>query len=176
MKIIFFSDIHGITTNLEKLKEIISSGNFDKIIVLGDLFDYSFQEESIRIAQFLSTYRNKLLIMRGNCDSLFHIEKSSLEFTEDISLLTVDGIDFYLTHGNRYRYSHNDIFTNGVMIYGHEHIPYIKREQDMIYINTGSLSLPRNEIGPTYAIYEKRTFTIYSIIDDRIVDRITIPK
>lgn len=174
MKMIFFSDIHGITTNLEKLKKIIVNGNFDKIIVLGDVFDYSFSEKSREIENFLKRYQEKLIVMKGNCDSLDHIEKSSLSFTYDIALLTVDKIDIYFTHGNRYHKDNNPIFTNGVMVYGHEHIPYIQKEGDMIYLNTGSISLPRNEKGPTYTIYENRCFTIYSILDDRVVDSVSL--
>lgn len=174
MKMIFFSDIHGKTTNLEKLEKIIVNGNFDKIIVLGDVFDYTFSEESKKIEEFLKRYQRKLIIMKGNCDFLGHIEKSSLSFTYDIALLTVDKIDIYFTHGNRYHKDNNPIFTNGVMVYGHEHIPYIQKEGDMIYLNTGSISLPRNEEGPTYTTYENRCFTIYSILDGRVVDSISI--
>lgn len=174
MKIIFFSDIHGKTTHLDKLENIIENANFDKIIVLGDIFDYSFSDESRKVEEFLKRYQEKLIIMKGNCDRIDHIEKSSLTFTYDIVLLTVDKIDIYLTHGNRYHKDNNSTFTNGVMVYGHEHIPYIRKEEDMIYLNTGSLSLPRDEKGPTYIIYEDRCFTIYSILDGRVVDSISL--
>lgn len=56
--------------------------------------------------------------MRGNCDSLKDIEKSLFLVLEYISFIHVDNIDIYS----------NDTFTNGIMIYGHEHIPYIKIE------------------------------------------------
>ena len=42
----------------------------------------------------------------------------------------------------------------------------------MIYINVGSISLPRNDIA-TYAIYENRQFFIYGI-DGKIVEEIKI--
>ena len=54
------------------------------------------------------------------------------------------------------------------MVYGHEHIPYIYKEPDMIYINTGSISLPRNNEPPTFTIYENKKFTIYSIDLEKI--------
>lgn len=174
MKIIFFSDIHGRTTYLEKLENIIVDGNFDKIIVLGDLFDYYFNEESKKVEKFLKQFQKKLIIMRGNCDYLNHIEKSSLLFTYDIALITVDAIDIYLTHGNKYHKTNNSIFMNGVMVYGHEHIPYIIKEEDMIYLNTGSISLPRNKKEATYTIYENRCFTIYSILDGKVIDSISL--
>ena len=38
MKILFISDIHGSTKNLDKIENIIKKENFDKIVVLGDLY------------------------------------------------------------------------------------------------------------------------------------------
>ena len=38
----------------------------------------------------------------------------------------------------------------------------------MIYINVGSISLPRNNYPPTYAIYENKTIVIYDINDNII--------
>lgn len=38
----------------------------------------------------------------------------------------------------------------------------------MIYINVGSISLPRNNNNPTYAIYKNKNITIYDINDNKI--------
>ena len=50
----------------------------------------------------------------------------------------------------------------------------IKKEPDMIYINTGSVSLPRNELGPSYTIYENKKFIIYSLIDNSVISSIEL--
>ena len=44
---------------------------------------------------------------------------------------------------------------------------------DMTYINVGSISLPRNNYAPTYAIYENKTITIYDI-NDNIIENINL--
>lgn len=36
MKILFFSDVHGITTNLDKIEESIEKLNPDYVVALGD--------------------------------------------------------------------------------------------------------------------------------------------
>ena len=46
MRILFISDIHGITTNLDKIKDIYNKGNFDKMVVLGDLYYAGFNGNS----------------------------------------------------------------------------------------------------------------------------------
>ena len=43
----------------------------------------------------------------------------------------------------------------------------------MIYINVGSISLPRDNNKPTYMIYENKKFTIYDI-EDKIIDSIEL--
>ena len=58
-------------------------------------------------------------------------------------------------------------------MYGHEHIPYIKQELDMTYINVGSISLPRDGNPPTFMIYENKKFTIYDI-DKNVINSITV--
>ena len=57
----------------------------------------------------------------------------------------------------------NKGFNKGILVYGHEHIPYIEKKDNMIYINVGSISLPRDGNDPTYMIYENKEFTIYDI-------------
>ena len=55
----------------------------------------------------------------------------------------------------------------GVLVYGHEHIRYIKKN------NVGAISLPRCDNKPTYVIYENKKFTIYDI-DRNIFDSIEL--
>ena len=43
----------------------------------------------------------------------------------------------------------------------------------MIYINVGSISLPRDGNKPTYTIYENKKFTIYDI-DGNVIDSIEV--
>ena len=38
MKILFISDIHGISKNLDKIRVLINENNFDKIVNLGDSY------------------------------------------------------------------------------------------------------------------------------------------
>ena len=48
----------------------------------------------------------------------------------------------------------------------------IKQDDKMIFINVGSISLPKNDVA-TYAIYENKQFIIYDIIGN-IVDSINL--
>lgn len=180
MKILFMSDIHGITNNLDYIKKLDGKEQFDKVVVLGDLYyagptyDNSFEVNSMEVKDFLMGFKDRLICMRGNCDSDVDIKSSDFPICTNLSLLHVDGIDIYLTHGDEYsKYKNRKFDRQGVLVYGHEHIPYIETIDDMTYICVGSISLPRSGNEPSYMIYENKKFTIYSI-DGEIIDFIDI--
>ena len=180
MKIIFISDIHGIYDNLTIIEKKIKEEAIDKIVVLGDLYylgpNFNNQKEVNiqKVKEFLTNHKENLICMKGNCDSDVDIKCSDFPICTNLSLVCVDNINIYLTHGNEYNIEKNNKFHNqGVLVYGHEHIPYIKKIDNMIYINVGSISLPRDNNLPTYMIYENRKFTIYNI-SGRIISEIEI--
>lgn len=164
MKLLMISDIHGISKNVKTLEEKVRLKDFDYMVILGDLFSsaYSKEEDERVIIEFLNKYKGKLIVVKGNCDRPSNILKIPVN-VEDVQYLKVDQYDFYFTHGNIYNYDRNDTFSNGILVYGHEHVPYIKKDSDMIYLNTGSLSLPRDDYGKTFAIYENKVLKIYQL-------------
>lgn len=181
MKILFISDVHGSTKNLDKIENIIKKENFDKIVVLGDLYyqgptnnDYEFIS-SITVKDFLTKYKDKLIALKGNCDSDVDIKSSDFPICQDLALISTDNIDIYLTHGNEYNINKNKKFIGkkGVLIYGHEHIPYIKKENEMTYVCVGSVSFPKQNNNATYAIYENKEITIFSI-EGEVVEKVKI--
>lgn len=180
MKILFFSDIHGITDNLHFIEEKVNELNIDKIVCLGDLYyagptyndDHNVDGNSV--LAFLSQYKNRLICMRGNCDSEVDIKISDFPICEKISMINVDGIDIYLTHGHEYNIDKKEKLAEGsVLIYGHKHTPCIEKDNNIICICVGSISLPKNKSNPSYAIYENKTVTLYDIYDD-VIDSISI--
>ena len=181
MKILFLSDIHGICNNLEYIDKIIQTEKINKLVVLGDLYycdsiynnDDRYIVDKKIVGQFLSKYRNILICMRGNCDSDIEVKISNFPICNSLGIIYVDNIPIYITHGNEYNKYNNTKITNSVLVYGHEHIPYIENHNNMLYINVGSISLPRNNNKPTYMIYQNKEFTIYDI-DNNIVNKCKI--
>lgn len=180
MKLLFISDIHGITNNLEYITSLDSKENFDKVVVLGDLYyagftyDNEFEVNSLIVKDFLMNFKDRLICMRGNCDSDVDVKSSDFPICSNLSLLYVDSLDIYLSHGDEYsKYKNRKFDRKGVLVYGHEHIPYIEEIDDMVYICVGSISLPRSGSRPSYMIYENGKFIIYDI-DREIVDFIEV--
>lgn len=180
MKILVFSDIHGISDNLNYIKELDEKENFDKIVVLGDLYyagptyDNSKQTKSMEVKDFLTNYQERLICMQGNCDSAVDIKASDFPICTTISLICVDGLDIYLTHGNEYSIKKDRKFQRkGILIYGHEHHPFIEKKNDMTFINVGSISLPKKDSEASFGIYEDKTFTIYGI-SGSVIEKISL--
>ena len=180
MKILFISDIHGIDNNLKRIEKIIEKEIIDQLVVLGDLYyagptyNQKYKVNSKSVKEILTKYRDKIICLKGNCDSLVDIKSSDFPICDNLALICVDGLDIYLTHGNEYNFDKNRKFNRkGILVYGHEHIPYIKKNNDMIYINAGSISLPRDGNKPTYMLYNNKKFTIYDI-DGNVIDSIVV--
>ena len=71
MKLIIISDIHGGYENILNIKKFIDEFNPDTIILLGDiLYDYHNNVSSDELADILNHYKNKIIGVQGNCDSL----------------------------------------------------------------------------------------------------------
>jgi len=167
MKIMFISDIHGIKTNLEKIKKKFLEFNCNKLVVLGDLY-YIGPRNKMKdgydiqyVKEFLESFKDKLICIRGNCDSEVDIMVSDFPIINELSMISIDEHDIYLTHGHLYNENNWNV-ENSILIYGHFHIPFIKEKDNMLFINPGSISLPKDN-NPTYIIYDYNKFTIYDI-------------
>ena len=105
MKYIVISDIHGIVDNLPLIKE--KSQDCEKIILLGDLYyaDYyhrfsnSYNKEFVE--EFLISIKDKLICIRGNCDSEEDVKKSSFPIQEGLVQISKNPLIF-ATHGHLY--------------------------------------------------------------------------
>lgn len=180
MRLLFISDIHGISTNLEYIRELDNKNKFDKIVILGDIYygGPSFYETNTQdilgVKEFINFYKDKIIAVRGNCDSDVDMKANNIVIS-DLTLINVDGIDLYLTHGNKYSNIKNERFKDksGVLLFGHKHVPFIEKEDNMIYICVGSISLPRNNSNPSYAIYENKTIILYDIFDN-VIDKVNL--
>lgn len=168
MKILFISDIHGIKTNLPKIEERFNELNCDKLVVLGDLYYIGPRNKMIEgydidfVRNFLESFKDKLICIKGNCDSEVDKMVSNFPIINELGLIATINDDLYLTHGHIYNESNwNKEYST--LIYGHLHIPFIKRIETNTYINPGSISLPKEGNPPTYLVYDEKSFTIYDI-------------
>lgn len=164
---LFISDIHGNIENLKKLE----LSKYDTIFFLGDLYGTIDGDEEVK--KFMINNQYKMVCTKGNCDYDGDYLELGIPINEYIHF-NENGLNIYCTHGNKYSLSKGNNFKDmNILIYGHEHIPYIEKLNNHTYICVGSVSKPRNSFGPTYMEYENNTFTIKNF-DNEIIKQIKI--
>jgi hypothetical protein len=151
MRIGVISDSHGKRFALDRaLKNV---GEVDLLIHLGDLCsDAAYLEKSLEVP---------VVYVRGNCDF-----SGQAPCSREIE---VEGKRIFLTHGHLYRVKWGTSYLvdfaskNGfdVVLFGHTHVPEVFWKGKTVFMNPGSVSLPRGSTGPTAGVIE--------MSDDKIV-------
>ncbi len=174
MKYIVMSDIHGSKYYMNIMRKKIDTISPDKIILLGDLYyhgprnplpkDYSPRE----VAEILNEYSKKILCCRGNCDAEVDEMISSFAF-EDNHVLEIAGKKLYFTHGHHENID-NPIDSADIMVYGHYHTGFIIKRDDKTFINSGSISLPKEGTPNSYLYIDESVIELRDL-DDNVIDK-----
>jgi len=144
MRIGVISDSHGKKFALDRALKSI--GEVDLLIHLGDLcYDAAYLEKASGVP---------VVYVRGNCDF-----SGQVPYSREIEL---DGKRVFLSHGHLYRVKWGTSYLidfaskNGfdVVLFGHTHVPEIFWEGKILFMNPGSVSLPRGNTGPTAGVLE----------------------
>ncbi len=173
MKYLVISDIHGSGYYANKINEIYEREKPDKIILLGDLYYHGPRNRltdgynPMEVAKILNKYKDIILCTRGNCDAEVDEMISEFKFEESIQL-NIEGKRFFFTHGHKYNI--DNIPKNvDILVYGHFHTGYIKEKDGVLCINTGSISLPKNNTPNSYLIIDNSKI-ILKDIKNNIID------
>ena len=174
MKLLVVSDIHGSAYYAEKIPEIFEREKADKIIVLGDLYyhgprnpltkDYS----PMKVAEILNSLKDRLEVIKGNCDAEVDEMISEFKFKEHL-LLDVNNMKVYFTHGHKNNMDNLPDEQIDMMVYGHFHIGFIVKKDGIIFANPGSISLPKDNTKNSYLILEKESIVLKDI-DGNVID------
>ena len=167
MKLMIASDLHGSAYYTEKLLQAMERQQPDKLLLLGDLLYHGPRNDLPRdyapkqVLAMLNGVKEKLLCIRGNCDT--EVDQMVLEFPilAEYALLWVDGLTVYAIHG------HKDLDAplapGTVLLCGHTHVPAIRQEQGHYYVNPGSVSIPKEGSCHGYMVLENRRLTHWAL-------------
>ena len=167
MKLFFISDIHGSLYYLKKAFENYEKEASDYIIILGDELYHGARNELPKgynpkeVAKFLNGYKEKIIAVRGNCDS--EVDEMVLEYPmmTTYSNILYNGKRLFLTHGHLYNRENLPKLSKGdVLIYGHTHVPVAEKQDDIFIINPGSISMPKEDNPNSYGVLEDDLFQI----------------
>ena len=145
MKVLIVSDTHRNEDNL--IEVLDKEKNLDLLIHCGDV-----EGAEDEIEHYAGC---KTVFVAGNNDFFSRIPRE-ME-------LQVEGMKVWVTHGHNYYVNTNPEYIRkearirnmDIVLYGHTHRPIIEKKEDLIVINPGSLTYPRQEgRRPSYAVLE----------------------
>ena len=177
MKYIVGSDIHGSLYYTNKLVEIIKKSNPDKIILLGDLYYHGprnplpLEYNPMEVSKVLNMLKDKLIVIRGNCDALVDEMISEFKFLNSFDLV-INNKRVHFNHGHLE--NKNNIPDNvDVLVYGHYHTGFIDNVKGVICINSGSITLPKENTEHSYLEICDNKICLLSL-DGKLIDSIEI--
>lgn len=161
MKLMVASDIHGSSFFCEKLIEAFKKENPDKLLLLGDLLYHGPRNDlpqgyaPKKVIEMLNSIKHDLICIKGNCES--EVDQMVLQFPimAEYAYIYIEGLTIYATHGHKYNNDNLPMISEGdILLCGHTHIPAFNKEEKYIYINPGSVSIPKENSKNSYIIIE----------------------
>ena len=175
MKIFFASDLHGSALACMQMLAQFETEKADRLILLGDLLyhgprnDLPERYQPKEVIRMLNEFTPAPLCVRGNCDA--EIDQMVLAFpimAEYALLPLAGGRCAFLTHGHLHNTQavppHN---AGDLLIHGHTHVHGVFPQGDYVYINPGSVALPKEGQPKSYMTYENGVFVIKQLEDGK---------
>ena len=146
MKVLIVSDTHGREQNLAEA--LGQTGPIDQLIHLGDV-----EGGAEHIRELAGDA--PAAIIAGNNDFFCDLPNERI--------FTLGGHRIFMTHGHGYFVHSGTLYLKrearkkgaDIVMFGHTHKPYMEEDNELLVLNPGSLSLPRQEgHRPTYIVME----------------------
>ena len=167
MKLMIASDIHGAAGYCRELLAAFDREGADRLLLLGDILyhgprnDLPDEYAPKQVLAMLNERRERLFCVRGNCDT--EVDQMVLPFPvlADYCLLESAGHLIYATHGHHFNEDHlPPLHPGDVLLHGHTHIPaWEVFGTDNLYLNPGSVSIPKAGTPHSYMTLENGVFT-----------------
>ena len=170
MKWMIASDIHGSAYYCRELLAAFEREAASKLLLLGDVLYHGPRNDLPRdyapkqVIEMLNGIKEKLLCVRGNCDT--EVDQMVLDFPvlADYAILAVGERMIYATHGHVYNEGKLPPLQKGdVLLHGHTHVPKCVEHEEYLYINPGSVSIPKENSPHGYLILEDGQLTWKSL-------------
>ena len=159
------SDLHGAAGFSKELLKAFDREAADRLLLLGDLLYHGPRNDlpegynPREVIALLNERKDRLLCVRGNCDT--EVDQMVLDFPilADYALLDVGGCRIYATHGHVFHPDHLPPLCPGdVLLYGHTHVPARTERNGILCLNPGSVSIPKQNSPRGYMLLSEGKF------------------
>lgn len=165
MRLMIASDIHGSAYYCRQLMEACDREGAEKLLLLGDVLYHGPRNDLPRdyapreVIAMLNPRKEEILCVRGNCDT--EVDQMVLEFPilADYGFLYEKGRMIFITHGHVFNEKNLPMLKKGdILLHGHTHVPVCREHEDYVYMNPGSVSIPKEGSAHSYMIYDDGVF------------------
>ncbi|WP_455425255.1 phosphodiesterase [Dryocola sp. LX212] len=181
MKLMFASDLHGSLPATEKVLEIFSRSGAQWLVLVGDLLNHGPRNalpegyNPAKVAEELNTVADKIIAVRGNCDS--EVDQMLLNFpiTAPFAQILLPGQRLFVTHGHLFNPEKlPPLAPHDALIFGHTHLPVAEIRDGIYYFNPGSVSIPKGGFEASYGMLNDDVLTVHTLINDRVIAQVGI--
>jgi putative phosphoesterase len=180
LKIGIISDIHGYP---EKFKKAITFfEGCDMILCAGDVLYHGPRNPILEgynpqgLVEEISKNEIPMLIARGNCDAEVDLMVLNLPMVPEYVVYEKDNIRFVVTHGHNVDEGKlrdiGRIYKADIVITGHTHVRKHEAFLDTLYINPGSVSVPKGDGIPSIAIFEDGEIKFINVNSGEIIEKV----
>lgn len=175
MKWLIASDVHGSAYWCRRLLEKYAQEKADRLILLGDVLyhgprnDLPDEYAPKKVIEMLNGMSDSILCVRGNCDT--EVDQMVLNFPvlADYALLELGERMIYMTHGHVYNENNLPPLREGdILLHGHTHVSKCVDHGNYVYMNPGSVSIPKENTPHGYMTLENGTFLWKSLDGEKI--------
>ena len=181
MKFLIASDIHGSAKYCKMLIDAFYKEKADKMLLLGDILYHGPRNDlpdayaPKEVIALLNSLKEKLLCVRGNCDT--EVDQMVLDFPilADYAVIPVGDKLLYATHGHIFGADSPMPLNKGdLLLNGHTHIPKCEDKGDFIYLNCGSVSIPKENSFHSYMTLEDNAFKWINLLTGEVYNQFKI--
>jgi len=165
-KLMIASDIHGSAYYCKKMIERYRAEHAERLVLLGDILYHGPRNDLPRdyapkdVIKMLNPLADEILCVRGNCDT--EVDQMVLDFSvmSESALIMTEGAVIYATHGHIFGEDNPPpIGRGGILLCGHTHIPACRENNEITYMNPGSVSIPKENSENSCMTYENGVFS-----------------
>ncbi len=180
MRYLVLSDLHGGSEQTKVALSFFSKMQADVLVLLGDLLNHGPRNrlpstyEPPLVATLLNSYADRIIAVRGNCDS--EVDSMVFNFPCNAPYALIyqknsEGLaKIFLTHGHLYNpLLEKDIVKMGlsagdIILSGHTHVSGIFNVANgVININPGSITLPKGGSASGFVLLDEKSASLYNL-------------
>ena len=174
MKWMIASDIHGSAYYCSRLIEAYKTEQAERLLLLGDVLYHGPRNDLPRdyapkkVIEMLNAMKDDIFAVRGNCES--EVDQMVLQFPvlAEYALIPAGDSLIYAVHGHNYNEKNLPPLHKGdILLNGHTHVPKCVEHDDYVYMNPGSVSIPKEDSHHGYMIFEDNVF-IWKDLDGEV--------